>query len=505
MKLRALLTDLVILEAIGSLDVEVSGIHGDSRRVRKGDIFVAIRGEKLDGHNFIGEAIGAGACVVVGEHIVVDSLLSVTQIRVADGRVALAHLATNFYGRPSESLRVIGITGTNGKTTTSYLLASILEMAGTPTGMVGTIVYRIGNRELPAPNTTPPADDLQELLAQMLHAGMKAVVMEVSSHSLVQHRVKGVAWDAAVFTNLTQDHLDYHKNMEVYFEAKRLLFQQLGCGPKKACAILNLEDPKVESLRQAVKEGVQIVTYGLHASADLWAEAVEHSVAGSRFRLVTHNDRREIVTSLCGAHNVSNCLAAIATASALGLEISVIQKGVESLKNVPGRLERLEIPSNLDTFAVFVDYAHSHDALRNVLRTLRLLTQGRLIVVFGCGGNRDTTKRRLMGQVASEFSDFSILTTDNPRFEEPSAIVQQIVEGFKSRNNYKVVLDRREAIREALTMSKSGDVILLAGKGHETYQEVAGTRSPFDDREVARELLGSLSVEVNSKGATWKN
>lgn len=505
MKLKVLLGNLELLETQGSVEAEVGGIHSDSRRVRQGDLFVAVRGEKLDGHEFIGDAVEAGASVVVCERIL-GAFPGVTQVRVADARRALAQLAGRFHGAPSEGMRVIGITGTNGKTTTSWLLASILEAVGMPTGVVGTIAYRIGSRELPAPNTTPPADDLQELLAQMLHSGMKAVVMEVSSHSLVQRRVDGVAWDAGIFTNLTQDHLDYHGDMGAYFEAKKLLFQQLGGGCKTRCAaILNADDPKSELLSGVIRAGVRVVRYGAHPSAEVRAEAVEHSVAGSRFTLVAGGQRIDIATPLCGAHNILNCLAAAAAAVALDLDLPAIKRGIESLRSVPGRLERLTVAPGAGDFAIFIDYAHTDDALRKVLTTLRPLTRGRLISVFGCGGNRDTTKRPLMGRVASELSHYSVLTTDNPRHEEPSAILQQIAAGFEARDNYEIVPDRRAAIRAALVMARDGDVILIAGKGHETYQEVAGTRSPFDDRKVALDLLEELRGGAGGKEGAWKN
>jgi len=504
MKLRTLLEGLAVLEIVGGVDVDVGGVQGDSRRVRKGDVFVALRGEKVDGHEFIGEAVGAGVSVVVCEEIV-GTFPSLTQVRVADSRAALARLASRFHDNPSEGIKVIGITGTNGKTTTSYLIASILETAGLPTGVIGTIAYRIGNRELPAPNTTPPADELQGLLAQMVHAGMQALVMEVSSHALAQHRVDEVMWDGAVFTNLSQDHLDYHKTMESYFDAKKLLFRQLGCGSKKAMAILNLDDPRSEELQRVLQDGVRVVSFGRHPSADIRAEAVEQSVDGCHFILAAGGVQTAISTPLCGAHNVSNCLAAAATAMALGIDRSIIQKGIELVRNVPGRLERVEWPVGVGTFVVFVDYAHTDDALRNVLNTLRPLTKGRLITVFGCGGNRDTTKRPLMGRVAGELSDFSIVTTDNPRNEEPDEIVEQIVTGFGTRNNFSVVLDRREAIRTALAMAQDGDTVLLAGKGHERYQEARGTRTPFDDQKVAGELLESLLVGTKPGGEAWRN
>lgn len=497
MKLRELLDGVDVLETAGSLDVEVTGVRCDSRRVRAGDLFVAVSGEKSDGHEFVADAVKAGAAAVVCERRSGGS--PVTQLRVRDARLALARLASRVHGSPSGKLRVVGITGTNGKTTTSFLIASILEAAGLPAGVLGTISWRVGNRELPAPNTTPGADELHEMLGRMVQAGMKAVVMEVSSHALAQHRVEEVAWDAGVFTNLTQDHLDYHKTMEAYGDAKRILFDRLGAS-KKAAAILNRDDPAWEKMRAGVREGVTVLTYGLADGADVRAVAVEQAISGCRFRLAFQGREIFIETPLCGAHNVSNCLAAAATGLAMGFSLEIIGQGIASVKNVPGRLERLEARTPAGSFAVVVDYAHTHDALRNVLGTLRPLTRGRLITVFGCGGNRDPMKRPLMGRVATELSDLSIVTTDNPRNEDPAAIVKQIEAGIGSGKKYRVVLDRREAIREAVAMAAEGDVVLLAGKGHETYQEVAGVRSPFDDRKVALELLESMKG-----GASWKN
>ena len=505
MKLKNLIADIDTLKIVGSLDVEVAGIHCDSQRIHKKDIFVAVRGEKVDGHQFIREAVASGASVVVCEEMI-GVFPSITQVQVTNCRAALARLAAKFYGRPSEKMRLIGITCTNGKTTTSYLVAAILEAGGIPTGIIGTLAYRFGNRELPAPNTTPPADELQEILAQMLHAGMKAVAMEVSSHALLQHRADEVLWDVGIFTNFTRDHLDYHKTMESYFDAKKILFQQLGTDSKKATAVLNLDDPKSEELRHQLGQNVRVITYGLHHSADVRAESVEQSITGCRFILAVQDQRVQCSTSLCGAYNISNVLAAAATALALGLNLVTIQKGIGSLRSVPGRLERVGDQDSAKTFVVIVDYAHTDDALRNVLNTLRPFVRGRLITVFGCGGNRDASKRSLMGQVASELSDINILTTDNPRYEEPSDIVEQIVAGFKARKNYEAVLDRREAIHKALIMARDGDIVLLAGKGHETYQDIRGRRTPFDDRKVALELLQSLpGIAHQEGGAAWKN
>ncbi len=503
MKLKALLSSIEPLQVVGETEVEVSGVQADSRRIRKGDLFVALRGENSDGHDHVGQAVEAGAVAVVCERIS-EMFSSVGQIRVADTRHALARLASTFHGHPSSQLRTIGITGTNGKTTTSYLIASIFQASKLPAGIVGTISYRIGNREIPAPNTTPVADQLQELLGKMIQSGMKAVVMEVSSHALAQHRVDCIAWDAGVFTNFTQDHLDYHTTMEAYLEAKKILFHQLGRLGKKSVAVLNHDDVKCADFRKALAPGLPVVSYGLKEGADVRATEVEHSVDGCRFTLQAGGRTLRIATPLCGRHNVLNCLAAAATGFALGMDLSVIQKGIEAVPCVPGRLERVRY-EGVETFAVFVDYAHTDDALRNVLGTLKPLTHGRLITVFGCGGNRDKTKRPLMGKVSAEFSDETILTTDNPRFEEPEAIVRDIAAGFGARGGCQVILDRREAIRSALGKARAGDVVLLAGKGHEAYQEVKGTRFPFDDRQVALQELAAIFETRSKEDVSWKS
>lgn len=485
MKLEFLLKELFPLEVIGSVEVEVTGVQGDSRHVSRGNLFVAVRGDKMDGHAFIRSAVKSGATAIVVEEIQME-LSEVTQIRVADSRLALALASAVWNRHPSRSLKVIGITGTNGKTTTSHLVASILEAAGWPAGIIGTLYYRIGRRELSASNTTPPADVLQTLLRQMFEEGMKAVTMEVSSHALEQHRVEGVEWEGGVFTNLTQDHLDYHQTMGAYAEAKKILFRHLGRGTKKSFSILNRDDAHWEAFRDATTKGVRVLTYGFHESSDIRAVGISSSVDGCRFTLVTGCGEIGISSSLCGDHNVSNCLAAAATGVALGLSLEIIREGIAAVRNVPGRLERVISSA---PFAIFVDYAHTEDALRHVLKTLRPLAHGRLITVFGCGGDRDRLKRPRMGRVAAELSDFSVVTTDNPRFEEPERIMEEIRVGFGNRQNFQLTQDRRKAIRSALGMAARGDVILLAGKGHETYQETHGVRVPFDDRAVAREEL----------------
>ncbi len=485
MKLRSLIEGLEGARAAGDLELEITGVQSDSRRVRRGDLFVAIRGEKADGRQYIANAISAGASAVVFEAEGDMAPASTAAVRVPDARRALARLADRFHGSPSARLKMAGVTGTNGKTTVSCLIASILEQAGLPTGIVGTLSYRFGDRCLPAPNTTPPADDLQALLAQMLHAGMQAVAMEVSSHALAQHRTECIAWDVAVFTNLTQDHLDYHGTMDAYFKAKQRLFQQVGDGGKSAVAVLNRDDPRFDELRRAVPAGVKVISYGLGEGAEVRAVSARSLLEGCHFTLETPSGCAEIFTPLCGTHNVSNSLAAAAAALALGVGLEASRRGIAALRNVDGRLERIEA----EGFSVFVDYAHTEDALRRVLAALRPFTHRRLIVVFGCGGGRDRLKRPLMGRAVNELADFSFVTSDNPRLEDPQAILAEILVGMPERAKCRVIADRSAAIHEAIAMAQAGDIVLLAGKGHETYQEIGGTRMPFDDRIVAREAL----------------
>jgi UDP-N-acetylmuramoyl-L-alanyl-D-glutamate--2,6-diaminopimelate ligase len=494
-KLRELLSAVAPLEVAGDPEAEILGVRADSRRVRKGDLFVAARGDCADGHEFIPEAVAAGAVAVVCERRGAAPQ-GAAVVRVADSRLALARLAAAFHGHPSSRLRMVGITGTNGKTTTSLLVASILEAAGLPAGVIGTLCVRFGDREIPAANTTPPADDLQDALARMVQAGMKAAAMEVSSHALHQGRVEGVAWDAAVFTNLTQDHLDYHRTMDAYFAAKRRLFEGLGSGGKPGAAVLNADDPRSAELRRAVPAGVPVRLYGSAAGADLRAEGVETGLGGSRFTLRAAEGEAEVRTPLFGAHNVENCLAAAGAGLALGLGLDAVARGIAGVPSVPGRLERVGGDP-----AVFVDYAHTEDALRRALAALRPFTRGRLLLVFGCGGGRDRAKRPRMGRAAAELADFSIVTSDNPRFEEPAEIVGEILKGFgRKAGRREAILDRREAIRAALARARPGDTVLLAGKGHETYQEARGARNPFDDRAVAREFLAGAKPGGNGHG-----
>ncbi len=489
MNLRELIPTLTPIEAEGNLDREFTGIAYDSRKVRPGEVFVALSGQHSDGHDFINAAIERGASAVIVERNGFPSRKA-AKIKVSDSRKALAAAAAQFYGNPSSKLQVIGTTGTNGKTTVTFMLRTILEEFGTKTGLLGTVTYTIGEREIPASRTTPEALELQSMMAQMIRAGCSACVMEVSSHALDQHRVHAIDFDVAVFTNLTQDHLDYHRDMDNYFAAKATLFHALGTGAKKGCAVINLDDARGKSLLSDARVRATKVAYGLVDAADVRATQIEMTSAGSEFTVETPVGRAPVKLPLIGRHNIYNALAAIGVSVGLGLDLRKVAQALGRIECVPGRLDKVQTRKPFD---VFVDYAHTDDALQNVLSTVREIARGRVILVFGCGGNRDTGKRPKMGRVAGELADFAVVTSDNPRKEDPREIIRQIEAGFAGKTNYQVVVDRREAIAQALKLAKARDIVLIAGKGHETYQEFADTVVPFDDKVVVQQLL-----ELNS-------
>lgn len=472
----------------GSVQRDIEGVAYDSRQVRPGYLFVALSGQQADGRAFVADAVNRGAVAVLAEsECAVPN--GVTFIAVQDARQALAEIACAFYGHPSERLRMIGITGTNGKTTTSFFCRDILNAAGVSAGLIGTISYEIGRRRIPAGRTTPEAPDIQAMLDQMLKAGCRAAVMEVSSHGLDQKRVWGIDFDVGVFTNLSQDHLDYHKTMERYFAAKAQLFRSLGQMSKKARAVINMDDSWGMRLANTGGLNAELVMYGRHPNAAVRADEVRSTAEGSTFRLITPWGETETRIRLPGAFNVSNALAAAAACGALGISLEIIAEALGNMRSVPGRLEPVPVAR---PFKVFVDYAHTPDALANVLETLRPLTRGRLIVVFGCGGNRDRGKRPLMGAVASRAADHVILTSDNPRREDPEAILREIEQGVPAGASVEKEVNRERAIQKALEQAGAGDVVLIAGKGHETYQEFADAVVPFDDREVVQRLARNL-------------
>ncbi|MDP3790593.1 MAG: UDP-N-acetylmuramoyl-L-alanyl-D-glutamate--2,6-diaminopimelate ligase [Candidatus Omnitrophota bacterium] len=467
--------------------INIKAIKDDSRQVKKRDLFIATRGYSTDGYRFIGQAIKNGASVVVSDRDF-RAPGDIKKIIVKDARLAVPAIASNFYGHPSGVLKLVGITGTNGKTTITYLMENILKAAKKRSGVIGTINYRINGSQIPATNTTPGALALQSLLYQMLKNKTKYVLMEVSSHSLDQDRVGKVFFDVGVFTNITKEHLDYHKTLKNYLKAKTKLFEKL---KRDGVAVLNNDDRMVASLRSGINK--KVLTYGINKNSDVTASNISLSMDSSSFTVKTPKGSFNVTTRLIGRHNISNILASVAVSIALGIKPGAIKSGIESFKVVPGRLEPVEEGQQ---FKVFVDYAHTEDALHNVLSLLKdVTTAGRIITVFGCGGNRDRAKRPLMGSVACKFSDRVVVTSDNPRFEDPMSIISQIEEGIKDKfANYDIVPDRHDAINKALTMARKGDVVLIAGKGHEKCQIVNDKALAFDDCEVTSSILRTIIV-----------
>ena len=474
------LPDLVIdvprREVRGDPDVRVGGLSYRSEEATLGSLFFCVPGTMLDGHDFAAEAVSRGAVALAVERWLP---LEVTQVLVPSVREVMGPVSAAFYGRPAAAMTVVGVTGTNGKTTTTYVLESVFREAGLAPGVVGTTGIRIAGRPVPFPRTTPEAPDLQRVLDEMRDEGVRAVAMEVSSHGLDQHRVGGIRFACAVFTNLTQDHLDYHGSMEEYFSAKARLF-----APELSeRAVVNVDDAAGRRLRD---RGVPTITFGIDdEGAEVRATDVRATHDGIAFRV----DGALIRSPLRGRFNVENCLAALATARALGISDPVAVRGIEALRGVPGRVEAVDAGQD---FLVMVDYAHTPDSLENVLRTARSLTEGRVIVVFGCGGDRDRAKRPLMGRAAAANADLTVITSDNPRSEDPEAIIREIEPGA-SGGVYVIESDRRTAIRAAVAEARTGDVVVIAGKGHETYQELADRTIAFDDRAVAFEEIRALT------------
>ena len=468
------------------LDFKVKGISCNSKDVLDGYVFVAIRGNREDGHKFIKEAINKGARVVIiqSTEYRVQSTEEALFILVKDTRKALATLATEFYGNPSRKIKVIGITGTNGKTTASYLLEELLKKARFLPAVIGTINYRFKDKIIPAKNTTPGPIELQSLLAGMLKEGINYCIMEVSSHALDQERTEGIDFHSAIFTNLTQDHLDYHKTLENYFQAKAKLFKDIS---PSSFVVINNDDRYGRRLKRLTC--AEVITYGIKNKADVVAGDIRFDIKHTEFRLVSFKGEIDFKTKLIGRHNVYNILATVAWALRGGIDLFTIKSAIEEFSLVPGRLERIDSDRR---FSIFVDYAHTEDALRNIILTLRQLSHKRIIVVFGCGGERDKTKRPKMGRTVSELSDYAIITNDNPRSEDPSEIIQDIKKGIRKRN-FCVIPDRLRAIKRALSLAKSGDIVLVAGKGHENYQILKDRRIHFDDCETIRECLKSLN------------
>ncbi|MDX6767691.1 MAG: UDP-N-acetylmuramoyl-L-alanyl-D-glutamate--2,6-diaminopimelate ligase [Candidatus Methylacidiphilales bacterium] len=482
MTLRDLFSGLEVLEWSGPKEASVSGLAYRADEVNPGDAFFTWKGLKSDGHRYVSLAVERGAAAVVVEEKA-DPAPSVPQVRVASGRRALAGASSRWYGNPGASLRLAGITGTNGKTSTAYLLHHLLETSGISSGLMGTICYRSGKKEMASPRTTPECLDLQRLLAQMRDENCRAAVMEVSSHALDQERTLGLGFEVAVFTNLTQDHLDYHGSMENYFQAKSKLFTSLRHGSH---AVINLDDGAGLRLAGMLPAGVHLHGYSLGAAAEHQATDVCLHASGTTFKWKGPAFEHEVVMPWVGGFNVANALAAAAAACAFGLAPDHVAASLRTAPPVPGRMER--IPST-GGFSVLVDYAHTDDAIRHVLSTLRPLCRGRLLVLVGCGGDRDRGKRPLMARAAVEQSDWAVLTSDNPRGEDPAAILRDMERGVSGMEGYEVVADRAAAIAHIISLAKEGDVVVLAGKGHENTQEVKGVLTPFSDAEQARAAL----------------
>src|SRR5262245_51204291 len=464
----------------------VNAVAYDSRMVQPGDVFVALRGQHADGTAFARQAIDRGAVAVVSEQPAPEGT-TVAWAVVDDDRRALAALAAALYHHPSSDMQVVGITGTNGKTTTAYLVASIFDAANLRCGLLGTVGYRIGSEVREATRTTPEAPDVQRMLREMVDAGCRACAMEVSSHALSLRRAESISFAAGVFTNLTRDHLDFHADMEAYFQAKRRLFEML---PREAPSLINIDDPRGLQLTET---GGRPVTYAINRPADITPGPLSFSLGGLAFDVRTPRGTIRVSSRLVGRPNVYNILAAVATATALDLSFDAIERGISALEGVPGRFQ--VVSSARDEVTVVVDYAHTDDALRNLLETARPLARGRLITVFGCGGDRDRTKRPLMGAVAGRLSDVIVITSDNPRNEDPGRIIDEIQRGLTADTRRDrdqrllAIVDRRQAITEAIAMAGAGDLVLVAGKGHETYQVIGSQVLPFDDVAVAREAL----------------
>jgi UDP-N-acetylmuramoyl-L-alanyl-D-glutamate--2,6-diaminopimelate ligase len=480
-------------------DLEIRQVASDSRKVKPRALFFALHGAQSDGNAFVRDAVSRGAAAIASEETAPASIpSSVAWIRVRDARKALAVTAANFLGHPAGALQLVAVTGTNGKTTTSSLVDSIVKASGAKTGLFGTIAYHTPLGEYPAPNTTPESVDLQGFLAEIRDAGGRFAVLEASSHSLAMDRLWGCHFAAAVFTNLTREHMDYHKTFEDYFATKKKLFEGTGAGAPDV-AVINTDDEYGKRLTGLAKK---TVTYGLESDADITTKKFQLTFNGLAFTAQTPNGKVQIASSLVGRINVYNILAAIGAAQALGLSTEIIEAGIRSLESVSGRFQRIDLGQ---PYFVIVDYAHTDDALENLIRTARELNpKGRIITLFGCGGGKDRTKRPVMGEVTGRLSDLTILSSDNPRTEDPLKIISDIIVGLqKTSGKYLIEPDREKAIGVAMDEARAGDIVLLAGKGHENYQILADRTLEFDDRDVARRALrergyGETQAEIGT-------
>ncbi|AIQ64967.1 UDP-N-acetylmuramoylalanyl-D-glutamate--2,6-diaminopimelate ligase [Paenibacillus stellifer] len=494
MKLEELSSCLAAARLYGDSGTEITDLQVDSRKVKPGDLFICLPGFTVDGHDYAPQAAAAGAAALVVERRL-D--LELPQIVVGDSRFAMALLSNVFFSSPSSRMKMIGVTGTNGKTTTTYLIERILEDHGVKTGLIGTIQMRYGGVSYPMPRTTPESLELQRHLHDMVTQGVESCVMEVSSHALEQGRVKGTDFRTAIFTNLTQDHLDYHHTMEEYRAAKGLFFSRLGnaLSPRKEerkYAVLNADDEA--SVYFAAQTAAETITYGIDSEADVRASQISITGKGTSFHVDTFRGSADISLKMVGKFNVYNALAAVTACLLEDISLEDIKRSLESVPGVSGRVEAVE---EGQPYTVVVDYAHTPDGLENVLKTVNEFAEGKVLTVFGCGGDRDKTKRPLMGKIAAKYSDHVLVTSDNPRTENPDAILKDIeaglIEDGVERGRYELIVDRREAIGKAVDMASPGDVVLIAGKGHETYQLIGGAVLDFDDRIVAKEAIRGRS------------
>lgn len=482
MKLSELLINLDVIEIKGNTDIEINAVNYDSRKVKKDDVFVCIRGFVSDGHKYAKQAAESGASVIVCEEIIDLSPYEVTTILVKNSRQSLAILAGNYYGNPSKKMNMIGVTGTNGKTTTTFMIKDILQEEGKKVGIVGTIANYIGEKRIDTERTTPESLELQELFAKMVEEGCDYCVMEVSSHSLALDRVYGVDFKVGIFTNLTRDHLDFHKTFENYYKAKYKLFE------RSAICVVNKDDTYgTRVINDLLSEGnKKIVSYSINEESDFTAFDEKTDSSTISYKLKTKDSTFDIVVGIPGEFNIYNSLGAVAAAKSLNISIESIKKGIAEVV-VPGRCEKAGVRFNLP-YTIILDYAHTPDGLKNILETARGFTKNKLIAVFGCGGDRDRVKRPQMGKIGTDLSDFAIITSDNPRTEDPDFIISEIVAGIE-KDNYITIEPRKQAIRKALEIANSGDVVVIAGKGHEDYQILKTGKIHFDEREVLDNIL----------------
>ena len=488
MRLNAFVNKIETLGCYGNLDREVVGIAYDSRKVEEGFVFVCIKGFKVDGHDYAKQAVEKGAHVLIVEHIDqelknLQEASDITMVHVADGRQLLGELSKHYYKDPSSQFKMIGITGTNGKTSIAQMLTHSLEKLAHKCAVLGTIENRIGKEVYPSDVTTPESLELNQLFAEMINANVDYCTMEVSSHALELKRVEGIQFDYGIFTNLTKDHLNFHGTMEAYFESKALLFNKTN-----KANVINIDDPYGKKLKEREASFLApVITYGLDQVADITAKNIKYTAMGSEFTLVTPQWELEVSIPIPGKIYVYNCLAAVGVLFSEAFTKEDVKKGIDGIQPIPGRLEPIMNKTGIN---VVVDFAHTPDSLENVIKVARAFTQGKLITVFGCGGNRDKSKRPEMGKIATELSDYTYVTSDNPRHEEPQLIIKDILDGISAdHEKYGSIVDRKEAIEAAIKKANPMDTVLIAGKGHETYQIIGDVKNHFDDREIARKIL----------------